>query len=255
MTPISAHILIVEDDELNCELLKRRLENDGHTISTVSTGTAALESIKSQKFDLVLLDIMLPDINGVKVLEEIKSNSELNATQVVMVTANGDREMVLKCINAGAIDYLIKPFSMLLVKMRIWRCLSNINTPEVDTTKIKILLVDDQELNRDVLAHRLKKCGYIVTSVNNGHEALNILKEESFDLILLDILMPDISGVEVLKNIRSFGKHKQTPVIMITAIDDVETVNECMESGADDYIMKPLNTVLLKLRISSCLQS
>lgn len=68
-------------------------------------------------------------------------------------------------------------------------------------------------------------------------------------------MMPDISGIDVLKKIRSGHKHNNTPVIMITALEDVETVNECIDAGADDYIMKPLNTTLLKLRIASCLQS
>ena len=67
--------------------------------------------------------------------------------------------------------------------------------------------------------------------------------------------MPDISGIEVLKELRSMDLHKNSPVIMITALDDVNTVNECMDAGANDYLTKPLNTVLLKLRITSCLES
>jgi len=257
MTSMNASILIVEDDELNCELLQRRLEADGYTVTTVPTGTKALELIKQTKFDLVLLDIMLPDINGVAVLETIRKNSALDSTQVIMVTANSDREMVLKCIETGAIDYLIKPFSMHIVKLRIWRCLKNaqLEASEKDMKNSKLLLVDDQELNRDVLGHRLTKSGYQLSSATNGQEALDALKEEKFDLILLDIMMPDISGIDVLKEIRKEGKNKSTPVIMTTAMDDIEVVNECMKAGADDYITKPLNTTLLKLRILSCLHS
>lgn len=261
MTLATTSILIVEDDELNCELLKRRLEEDYHHITTATTGEQALELIKVEKFDLVLLDIMLPDTNGLLLLDKIKKDPNLNSTQVIMVTANGDREMVLKCNEAGAIDYLIKPYSIAIVKSRIWSCLKNayIQSKEKfddnDFKNLKILLVDDQELNRDVLAHRLKKTGCQIYSVTNGTEALNTLKNEKFDLILLDILMPDISGIDVLKEIRNDPEHKGTPVIMITAIDEIKTVNECMEAGADDYIIKPFNTTLLKLRISSCLQS
>ena len=257
MTLQIASILIVDDDELNCELLKRRLEVDDHHITTVTTGTEALETLHKKKFDLVLLDITLPDINGVEVLKTIKKDPELDSTQVMMFTANGDREMVLRCIDAGAIDYLTKPFSLLLVKLRVWRSLKNasIQTKENDPVDSKVLLIDDQELNRDVLAHRLTKCGYHISKATNGYEALDILQKEKFDLILLDIMMPDISGIEVLKKIRQINEHKITPVIMITAMDDIETVNECMEAGADDYTTKPYNTALLKLRISSCLQS
>lgn len=257
MAPLTASILIVEDDELNCELLQRRLEAEGYVITTVSTGVKALALIKQTKFDLVLLDIMLPDINGVAVLESIRKDSALDSTQVIMVTANSDREMVLKCIEAGAIDYLIKPFSMHIVKLRIWRCLKNtqLDENEKDIKNSKILLVDDQELNRDVLGHRLTKSGYQLISATNGQEALDAMAAEKFDLILLDIMMPDISGTDVLKKIRKEGKNKNTPVIMTTAVDDIEIINECMKAGADDYITKPLNTTLLKLRILSCLHS
>lgn len=206
---------------------------------------------------MFFLDITLPDIDGVTLLEKIKSDVKLDSTHVIMVTANNEREMVLKCIDEGAIDYFIKPYSISLVKLRIWRYLENANSQlsEKDLCDSKILLVDDQELNRDVLAHRLIKSGYKITSVTNGQEAIDILDKENFDLILLDIMMPDISGIDVLKKIRSGHKHNNTPVIMITALEDVETVNECIDAGADDYIMKPLNTTLLKLRIASCLQS
>lgn len=257
MTLLTANILIVEDDELSRELLKRRLQADNHTISTASTGKKALNLLKKQKFNFILLDIMLPDIDGVTVLDKIKNDLKLDTTQVIMITANNDREMVLKCIDAGAIDYFIKPYSISLVKLRIWRYLKNSNKQiaEKELSGSKILLVDDQELNRDVLAHRLIKSGYQITSVSNGHEAISILENENFDLILLDIMMPDISGIDVLNIIRSGDKHNNTPIIMITALEDVKTVNECIDAGADDYIMKPLNTTLLKLRIASCLQS
>ena len=261
MTLLKESILLVEDDEFNSELLKRRLETLGYGVTTSKTGSKALELLKANKFNLVLLDIMLPDINGDILLHKIKIDPALNNTQVIMVTANSDREMVLKCIDAGAIDYLIKPFSMPIVKTRIWRCLKNakteskLNTTSSPFENSKILLIDDQELNRDILAHRLKKSGYQISSFTNGQEALEALKHERFDLVLLDIMMPDISGIDVLKKIRKLDANNDTPVIMITALDDTEIINECMEVGADDYILKPFNTTLLKLRISSCLQS
>lgn len=257
MTLIAANILIVEDDDLNCELLKRRLTNDGYKITTASSAKDAIQLLETSKFDLILLDIMLPDMNGDMVLEKIKSDPVLAHIPVIMVSANGEREMVLKCIDSGAIDYLVKPFSMSVVSPRISRCLKNASsTINNDRLKhSKILLADDQELNRDVLAHRLKKSGYQISSFTNGYEALSVLRNETFDLILLDIMMPDISGIEVLKEIRKLNNHRDTPVIMLTALDTIETIDECMKSGADDYILKPFNTSLLKLRISSCLQS
>jgi DNA-binding response OmpR family regulator len=150
---------------------------------------------------------------------------------------------------------------MLIVNSRIQRCLKKTYSKTIadsssrqDSNKnARILLVDDQELNRDVLAHRLKKSGYTITCVKSGSEALETLKTEIFDLMLLDIMMPDMSGVDVLKNVRSSEKQKVMPVIMVTAMDDMETINECMLAGANDYILKPLNIQLFKIRMSTCL--
>lgn len=256
MSSLTAKILIVEDDELSRELLKRRLEVDHHHITTVSSGVKALNLLKKESFDFILLDISLPDIDGVTVLDKIKNELNIENSQVMMVTSNSEREMVVKCMDAGAVDYLVKPYSTSLVKLRISRCLKNKTiTTENKNESTSILLVDDQELNRDVLAHRLNKYGYNITNVSNGQEALDILDKEDFDLVLLDIMMPDISGIEVLTEIRNHIKHKNTPVIMITAVEDIKTVNECINAGADDYITKPINNSLLKYRLKSCLHA
>ncbi len=100
----------------------------------------------------------------------------------------------------------------------------------------KILVVDDNEDNRYTLHRRLKKDGYSEISLaNGGQEALDIVYEESFDLILLDLMMPDISGLEVLQQVKSDPDLRHIPVIMVTASDDVESAAECIQSGADDF--------------------
>lgn len=245
-------VLIVEDDELNRTLLERRLKSNKFNVTCCSNGTDALSLAEKGSIKLILLDINLPDINGIEVLEKIKSNPQTKHIKVIMVTADDDRETVLHCIEKGAADYLIKPFSMRIVNERIKRCALKASVSNVNK-ETNILLVDDQELNRDVLAHRLRKHGYNITCVSNGETALNTLNNEKFDLILLDIMKPDMSGVDVLKSIRTSGQHQKTPVIMVTALDNMDTVNECMDHGADDYLTKPLNTELLKIRVSSCL--
>ncbi|GIR61759.1 MAG: hypothetical protein CM15mP66_12070 [Pseudomonadota bacterium] len=99
-----------------------------------------------------------------------------------------------------------------------------------------------------------EKDGYSEISLaNGGQEALDIVYEESFDLILLDLMMPDISGLEVLQQVKSDPDLRHIPVIMVTASDDVESAAECIQSGADDYITKPINATLLNARVSSSL--
>jgi CheY-like chemotaxis protein len=118
-----------------------------------------------------------------------------------------------------------------------------------------LLIVDDNDDNRDVLARRLEQHGHTVVKEPGGAEALARLAEESFDLVLLDILMPDMDGIEVLTRIKSDPKLRHVPVIMISAIDEMETAVQCLEMGASDYLPKPFNPVLLRARVATALRA
>jgi DNA-binding response OmpR family regulator len=117
-----------------------------------------------------------------------------------------------------------------------------------------ILLVDDNEMNRDMLCRRLERQGCKITEAENGRQAIELLQSHKFDLILLDVVMPEMSGPETLKAIKANSSWKQLPVIMLTALDETDTAIQCISSGADDYITKPFNPVLLNARISACLE-
>ena len=117
----------------------------------------------------------------------------------------------------------------------------------------KILIVDDQEENCAVLQRRLEKEGHTCLSVQDGETALARLASEAFDLVLLDIMMPGIDGREVLRRIKTDEKLRHLPVIMISALDQIESVVGCIEQGAEDYLPKPFNPVLLRARIGSSL--
>jgi DNA-binding response OmpR family regulator len=123
-------------------------------------------------------------------------------------------------------------------------------TAERPTT---ILVVDDNEMNRDVLSRRLERQGYRVVTAEDGILALEAVQSGAFDLILLDIMMPRMNGYEVLETLKADPFHKAIPVIVISAMDDLESVVKCIELGADDYLFKPFNPVLLRARINACL--
>ena len=119
----------------------------------------------------------------------------------------------------------------------------------------KILIVDDIEDNRFTLERRLSRNGYTaISQADCGKKALELVKEESFDLILLDLMMPDISGLDVLKTLKADPKNRGIPVVMVTAADEIETTAECISNGAEDYITKPINATLLKARVTACLE-
>ena len=118
-----------------------------------------------------------------------------------------------------------------------------------------VLVVDDNDMNRDVLSRRLQREGYEVSTVENGKKALEILGMEKYDIVLLDIMMPDMDGFETLKRIRGNDKLKTLPVIMLTSLNEMEDVKKCIGLGANDYVLKPYNIEDLKNRIEKHLTS
>jgi DNA-binding response OmpR family regulator len=118
----------------------------------------------------------------------------------------------------------------------------------------RILVVDDNESNRDMLSRRLQHEGYDVCITKNGHEALVLLSTQAVDLILLDVMMPDMNGYEVLVRLKTDSTLRDIPVIMISALDEIESVVRCIEQGAEDYLPKPFDPVLLRARIGACLE-
>ena len=117
-----------------------------------------------------------------------------------------------------------------------------------------LLVVDDNEMNRDMLGRRLQRQGYRVTMAVDGRQALEIMNREPFDLVLLDIMLPVMNGYEVLEELRADQALSQIPVIITTALDESDGKAKCLELGAEDYLTKPFNPVLLKSRIGDCLE-
>jgi len=117
-----------------------------------------------------------------------------------------------------------------------------------------LLVVDDNEENRDVLARRLQKQGHWAVTASSGQEALDALADQPFDLVLLDIMMPDMDGYEVLSRIKSDPKTQRLPVIMISALDETDSVVRCIEMGAADYLPKPFDPILLRARVGASLR-
>lgn len=121
------------------------------------------------------------------------------------------------------------------------------------SSSARILIVEDNENNRDLLRRRLEREGHEVAEAENGLVALDRLNKEVFDLVLLDLMMPEVDGYQVLQAIRKNPALKSLPVIVITALNDIETAVKCIELGAEDYLSKPFNPTLLRARINASL--
>ena len=126
-------------------------------------------------------------------------------------------------------------------------------TPENSYTE-KILIVDDHVTNLNVLTDLVFSLGYEPYCAHHGREALEMLQKDSFDLMLLDIMMPIMSGIEVLETLKADGKILEIPVIVISAMDDMDNIARCILLGADDYLIKPFHSTLLMARIRSSLE-
>ena len=132
--------------------------------------------------------------------------------------------------------------------------------PQMEKASLKaaqqgnVLVVDDIEANRTILSHFLRERGHTVAVADNGRQALEMLSLRPFDLVLLDVIMPEIDGYEVLQRLKGDDTWRDIPVIMISALDEIDSVVRCIELGAEDYLPKPFDPVLLNARISASLE-
>jgi len=126
----------------------------------------------------------------------------------------------------------------------------------IDNTELNptILVVDDNEMNRDLLGRRLKQQHLQVAMASNGQQAIDMLDQNDYDMVLLDIMMPGVNGYQVLEHMKDRKHLRHIPVIMISALDEMDSIIKCIELGADDYLTKPFNPVLLKARVNAGLE-
>ena len=254
MSHSNTSILVVDDEEPNRDILSRRLVKEGYAVTVADGGKEALDMLRLEHYDLVLLDIMMPGIDGYEVLRRIRSEPVLHDTPVIMITALSDEPSIKRCLALGANDCVGKPFELTFLKSRIRQtiqALSNLRRASAaeDAQTATVLVVDDDEVNRDLLSRRLTKAGYTTHTAGSGAEAMNLINEHRYDLILLDIMMAQMDGYQVLQKVRSREAYKDTPVIMISALGDAASIARCMELGANDYIMKPYNANILNERV------
>ena len=127
-----------------------------------------------------------------------------------------------------------------------------VNNPSIHPSSV--LVVDDNEMNRDILCSLLAADGHQAAVAENGRVALELIKAKSFDLVLLDVMMPEMNGYQVLEHLKSDPNLRDIPVIVLSALDEIGSVVRCIELGAEDYLPKPFDPVLLRARIGACLE-
>ena len=234
-------ILIVDDEEGICKQLKHELQKEGFKVEYRISPLNVLEDLKRAKedgkpYNLLLLDILMPGMDGFKLLEEIKK-AQPNL-DVIIITGYGDEEKAIKAIRLGAFDYLNKPISLKELHTAIFRINQKIEREEKKPFRHRVLVVDDEKDLCDHIKHELDKEGYLVTAAYDGEEGLNYFKNNRVDIVIADLKMPRMSGLEMLKHCREITDNFIS--IIITGHGDHETAIKALRMGVFNYLKKPI---------------
>ncbi len=242
-------LLIVDDNKLNLKVCSKLLEPYKLDITTVESGFEALDKLENkEQYDLIFMDDMMPKMSGTETFKKIKEEVPNFNTPMVVLTANAITGMKEKYMESGFNEYLAKPIEKEELSRILLKYLDNPNNkstkpkPEekIDLTGKNILLVDDNKINLKVAENVLKPFNPIITTTTSGTECMEVLKHKKFDLILMDDMMPGLSGTQTLKRLR-IEPNFETPTVVLTA-NAIEGAREnYLKEGFDDYLSKPID--------------
>ncbi|MBC8356013.1 MAG: response regulator [Planctomycetes bacterium] len=248
--------LIVDDNATYRQILDQMLRDWRIRTTSVDGVAAALSELQraqqsGESYDLVLLDAKLSEGDGFELAEQLGARSEVDVPIIMMLNSGEHHRYVARCEELGLAAYLMKPVkqSELLdaIALALHKTDDLLTVPLADSTvpqipPLDILLTEDSLVNQKVAVGLLKRQGHRVRIANNGREAVQIIKQERFDLILMDIQMPEMDGLEATEVIRdrerASGTH--TPIIAMTAHAMKGDREECLDAGMDEYVAKPI---------------
>ena len=269
-------VLLVDDTKTNIKLMADMLSQDPYEILEAYNGADALKIAGEQIPDVIFLDIVMPDIDGYEVARRLKANSDTKEIPIVMVTALDGTDDRVKGLEVGAEDVLSKPVNKVevlararsMVRLREYQMQLSIRDQAaehfshtgsegpVDDQNIKpaILLVEDNQQDMDLLRCYLEESDHTVHLAGTGQDALKVLERKHVDLVLLDLLLPDMDGFKVFSRMKESEQTKDIPVIVITALSDLENKVKGINLGVDDYLIKPVNSREFNARIDVLLK-
>ena len=239
-------ILIIDDEELNRTATEMTLKRAGYKVFTADSGERGLELMKERKYDLILLDIDMPQMSGLETLEIIRDTPKFANAKVVFLTASGFREDVTEAIRLGAMDFVRKPCTPAILLERVQHALARVG-------KDTVMIVDDELMNLQAVK-TIFGIRYHVLTAESGAEALELLKNHRVDLFLLDLHMPDMDGLELFEHIREIPWAEELPVIFLTGDTEPETEIKIFRAGAMDYLKKPVIAQVALQRVNRVLE-
>jgi two-component system sensor histidine kinase/response regulator len=273
-------VLVVDDNATNRRILHEMLVHWEMRPTMVESGVAALKILEhtqqaGTRFPLVLLDAHMPEMDGLTVAERINKNPLLEGITVLMLNSGDQREMEVRCRQVGISSYLRKP----ITRSELWEAMvTALSRPEIQRERshrlggwhelqnggeltqirrLRILLAEDNLVNQRLVVRLLEKLGHATLVANTGREVLTALQQQSVDLVLMDVQMPEMDGFEVTAAIREQERQEggHLPIIALTAHAMKGDQERCLTAGMDDYVSKPINTQALSSAISRVLSS
>ncbi len=255
-------ILGVDDNATNRMIVSKMLENQDCHIAIAASGKEALTVLRSaalsgNPFQVVLLDMQMPEMDGEHTLKEIKNDPLIRDVQVIILTSMGHRGDATRLEAMGCAGYLLKPIRQMQLVDAIatvasrkslaglpgaTRLVTRHTLNENHRKDVRILLAEDNEINQKLTVTLLQKNGFAVEVVDNGELAMQAVKRGRYELVLMDVQMPVMDGLEATQAIRQWeGSSRHIPIIAMTAHAMKKDHDLCLAAGMDDYLTKPLN--------------
>ena len=248
-------ILIVEDDPMISEIYQRKFGESNFEVLTADSGEKAVEVVKKEQVDVMLLDLIMPKMDGFEVVKTVKAggyNPEMKIFVFSNLNQKEDQDRVMKLGADGFIvkaDYtpsdLVKEISRRIsqaVESKKNEALQNGDEMEVQkktaNEKKKILLIEDEEIFLEMFGEKLKQDGYSVITANNGAWGLQEAFKEDFDLFIVDMIMPAMTGDEIIGKLKMEEKTKNIPIIVLSASVEEQVEKQVREMGVDEFFVK-----------------
>lgn len=243
-------ILIVDDDPEYLEVLRSYLEPE-YDVGIISYGKFALDYIRQYHTDMILLDVMMPVMDGFQTLQAIRNLEEGINIPVIFISGKSSKETVLASINYGVDGYFVKPVD----KTELLKKIDNIFQAQNNMTHKKTVLAIDDDVTYLKIINACLKETFNVVMINSAKLAMEYLTSHQPDVILLDYQMPLYSGSTMLSYIKKTPELQNIPVIMLTGINDKQAVVECLAEHPDKFLLKPVSKLELLKSIVNVLDS
>ena len=256
---LGRRVLVIDDSVTFRDELRQSLEGAGYHVREAATGEEGLALAAADRPDAVVVDGILPGIDGATVVRRLKSDTALRSTPCLLLTGAEGTNDGLRALEAGADAYVRKSEDLGVILVRLAALLRGAIATGGETSPSllgpkRLLAVDDSITYLQELGSQLRREGYHVVMASSGEEALELLAARPVDGILLDLVMPGLSGQDTCKRIKQRAEWRDIPLIMLTARDDRDAMIEGINAGADDYIAKSADFDVLKARLRAQLR-